>query len=175
MAPPAGVRVRDTYAAGRASMRAAVGALVPVADEEGSAEIAASALWRYLAEAVWVPTALLPSARLVWSAVDDSTARATLTDGHVTAVADFHFAPGGEVTRVTGVRYRAAGGAQVLTPTAGRHAEYRRIAGMMVPTSGEVAWLLAEGPHAYWRGRLAGATYEFAAGAPAASPAAGAR
>ncbi|MGZ8376130.1 MAG: DUF6920 family protein [Gemmatirosa sp.] len=154
------VRVRDGYLAGVGSMRAAVAALVLVAAQEGTREIASSALWRYLAEAVWFPTALLPSDRLTWTAVDDRTARATLRDRGAVAVADFHFGHDGEVVRVTGVRYRAVGDAQVATPTEGRHRAYARIGGMMVPTEGEVAWLLPEGPHAYWRGRLRHAVYE---------------
>jgi hypothetical protein len=76
-------------------MRAALAGLVPVAGQQGTPEIAASALWRYLAEAVWLPTALLPSGRLTWTAVDDRTARATLRDRGATAVADFHFGPAG--------------------------------------------------------------------------------
>jgi hypothetical protein len=114
--------------------------------------------------AVWLPTALLPSERLTWTAVDDSTARATLRDHGATAVADFHFGPGGGVVRVTGTRYRAAGGGQVLTPTEGWHRAYARVDGMMVPTEGEVAWLLPEGPHAYWRARLLRAAYDYGDG-----------
>ena len=161
MAPlPFGVRVRDSYVRGVGSMRAALGALVPLGGQQGTPEIAASALWRFLAEAVWLPTALLPSEHLTWTAVDDDTVRATLTDHGATAVADFHFGPRGEVVRVSGMRYRAVGDAQVLTATAGWHREYSRIGGMMIPTEGEIAWLLPEGPHAYWRARLARITYE---------------
>lgn len=133
------VRVRDGYVGGEGSMRAAVGALIPVGGQRGSPEVAASALWRYLAESVWFPTALLPSDHLTWTAVDDGTATATLTDQGVQATADFHFGPRGEIVRVTGERYRAVGSSQVLTPTEGRHSAYARVDGMMVPTAGEVA------------------------------------
>jgi hypothetical protein len=163
MAPlPLAVRVRDGYVGVVGSSRAAVGALVPVGGQRGTPEVAASALWRFLAEAVWLPTALLPSERLSWTALDESTTRATLTDHGATAVADFHFGPRGEVVRVTGTRYRAVGGGQVLTPTEGRHGAYARLEGVMIPTEGEVAWLLPEGPHAYWRARLVRATYAYA-------------
>lgn len=159
---PLAVRVRDAYVRGAGSTRAALGGLVPVGGQEGTPEVAASALWRYLAEAVWFPTALLPSERLAWTPVDDRTARATLSDQGVTAVADFHFGADGEVVRVTGMRYRAVGDGQLLTPTEGRHGAYARVGGMMIPTEGEVAWLLPEGPHAYWRARLVRAAYEYA-------------
>jgi hypothetical protein len=160
MAPVVGVRVRDSYLGGVGSMHGAVAGLVTVVSEEGTREMAASALWRYLAEAVWFPTALLPSRYLRWEPVDDSTARATLADGDAVAAADFHFAASGEVERVTGTRYRSVGDRQVLTPTEGRHSRYERVEGMMIPTRGEVAWLLPEGTHTYWRGRVVAARYE---------------
>jgi hypothetical protein len=32
---------------------------------------------------------------------------------------------------------------------------------MMIPSGGEVAWLLPEGRFAYWRGRIVDAEYDF--------------
>jgi hypothetical protein len=32
--------------------------------------------------------------------------------------------------------------------------------GMMIPTEGEVMWLLAGGPHTYWRACIRSATYD---------------
>lgn len=157
---PATVRVRDSYVAGVGATDAALATVVPLGGQRGTPEVAASALWRYLAEAVWLPTALLPSDRLSWTAIDARTARATLRDRGATATADFHFGAEGQVDRVTGMRYRAVGRGQRLTPTEGWHRAYRRIAGMMVPTEGEVAWLLPAGPHAYWRATIVDVRYE---------------
>ncbi len=164
MSPVLRVRVRDAYIGAEGSMYGAVGGLVPVADQRGTPKIAASALWRLLAESVWWPTALLPGSGVAWAAIDDRTARATLTDRAVSASADFHFGSNGEVVRVTGERYRAVGDGQRLTPTEGHHRDYVRIGGMMVPQSGDVAWLLPEGRHAYWRARLRQIEYEYADG-----------
>ncbi len=158
---PVDIRVRDSYLHGVGSTHAAAGGVLPLGGQEGTPEVATSALWRYLAEAVWYPTALRPGERLEWMAVDDRTARATLSDRGATAVADFHFGANGEVVRVTGMRYRAVSGGQLLTATEGRLTDYARIDGMMVPTTGELAWLLPEGPHAYWRGRLVRTRYQF--------------
>ena len=153
------VRVRDSYRRGEGSMRAAIAALVPMVDQHGTPELAAGALARYLAEAPWFPTALLPSDILTWTAVDDDTARATLTDGEVSVSLDFHFGPSDEIVRVSGDRYRDVDGRGVLTPFEGLHRRYERHGGMMIPTEGEVAWLLSEGRHAYWRGRVVDAAY----------------
>ena len=122
--------------------------------------MAAGALSRYLGEAVWLPTALLPSAGVTWVAIDDSTARATLTDGAVTVSADFHFGSRGEILGSTMTRYRDVNGRGVLTPFEGRCSrQYRRVDGMMIPAGGEVAWQLPGGRFAYWRGTVEGAMY----------------
>ncbi|MHB1223584.1 MAG: DUF6920 family protein [Gemmatimonadaceae bacterium] len=160
MAPLLTVRVRDSYIDGEGAMRAAVASIATVVDQRGSPRLAASALARYLGELVWLPAALLPGGGVEWTAVDDSTARATLTDGDVPASVDFHFGSRGEVESVSGERYRDVDGTGVLTPWRGRLWDYERVQGMMVPRSGEVAWLLPDGPFAYWRGRLVDASYE---------------
>lgn len=90
-----------------------------------------------------------------WDAIDDTTARATVTDRATTASAEFEFAPTGEITRMSALRYRDVNGTSVLTPFEGHYRDYARRAGIMVPLSAEVAWLLPEGRFPYWRGRLA--------------------
>ena len=153
MLPLLPVRVRDSYRARGAQMLGRVGGLLPVVDEGGSPEIAQSALARWLGEAVWFPTAFRPGGAVRWEAVNDRTARATVTDGPVSASADFHFGPGGEIAAMTAMRFRDVDGVPVLTRFEGRYGEYVRRAGVMVPGSAEVAWLLPEGRHAYWRAR----------------------
>ena len=155
------VRVRDGYVDGEGVMLGKIAAGISVADQRGTPEMGAGALSRYLGEAVWLPTALLPSAGVFWTPVDDATACATLTDGSTSVSADFHFAPGGEIARVSMDRYRDVGGRGVPTGFEGQfRSGYRRVAGMMVPVDGEVAWLLPESRFAYWRGRPAHLEYD---------------
>lgn len=164
------VRVRDGYLGGEGSMRGAIGALFPVLDQRGSPELAAGALMRYLAEAAWYPTALLPSGGVGWTTVNDDTARASLSDRGTVISVDFHFGPQGEIIGVSGNRYRDVDGRGVSTPWEGHFSEYARHGGMMIPTSGEVAWLLPEGRHAYWRAGITRIDYDFG-DVPDASPA----
>jgi hypothetical protein len=161
MAPLIAVRVRDSYLDGEGAMHGKVAALVPVVDERGSPEIAAAALQRYLAEATWLPTALLPRAGVAWTAVDDNTARATLSDGGNSVWIDFRFGARGEIVGTSTQRYRSVDGKQVLTPWVGRFWDYERVQRMMVPRQGEVAWVVTEEPLPYWRGRITEFTYAF--------------
>lgn len=160
MMPVVPILVRDSYVGGDGAMRAAAAGIIPVVDQHGTPEMAAASLQRFLAEAVWLPTALLPREGLSWSAIDDTSARVTLTDGPTTVSLDVTFGPRGEIESMSTMRYRDVKGTPVLTPWVGHHRDYERIRDMMIPTSGEVAWVLPGGPQPYWRGRLVAATFD---------------
>lgn len=168
------VRVRDGYVAGEGSMVGRVGGLATVVDQGGTPEMAAGALARWLGEAVWFPTALLPDAGpgegIRWEAVDDGTARATITDGGTTVSAEFHFSATGEITGMTTMRYRDVNGTGVLTAFEGRYRNYARRDGVMIPMAAEVAWLLPEGRFPYWRGRPLEVVYERAVTGATSAP-----
>lgn len=65
--------------------------------EVGGPEIDQSALVRYLSEACYYPTALLPSHRLAWTAVDDTHAKATLVHGQQKVSGVFEFNSVGQI------------------------------------------------------------------------------
>lgn len=154
MSPLVTVRVRDSYLEGNGSMRASVAGLIPIVNAWGRTDLASGSLHRYLAESVWLPTALLPGPGLNWEPIDDNSARATLTDSGVTVSLDFHFNEKGEIVSVyTPARYRDVNGKGVPTPWEGQFRGYERMEGVMVPREGAVAWILPEGRLTYWRGR----------------------
>ena len=155
-------RVRDSYVAGEGAMLARVAAVVPVVDQHGTPEMAAASLLRYLAEATWYPTALLPCEGVRWDAIDENSARATITDGATTVSLDAHFGERGEIERISAMRHRDVKGTPVLTPWMGHSRDYQRVNGMMIPMSGEVEWLLPERRLPYWRGRIVKAEYDIA-------------
>jgi hypothetical protein len=162
MLPFATVRARDSYIGGRAGMLGSIAGLVPVVDQQGGAELAASALLRYFAERAWLPTALLPSQGVAWQALDDTSARATFSDAGISVSMDVHFGGDGGIERVEAIRFRDVDGVGIPTPFRGRFRDYRRVHGMMIPMEGEVGWLLPEGWMEYWRGRIVRAEYRFA-------------
>ena len=163
MAPGVSARVHDAYVAGEGILEARLLGLVKLVELRGTADLARGELMRYLAEAMWYPTALLPSQGVSWEPIDDSSARATLADGSTVVSLDFHFSADGliESTRAA-ARPRTVGGTVVATPWGGRGWRYERREGMRIPMAGEVAWLLPEGAYPYWRGRITGLRYEFA-------------
>ena len=165
MAPLVSVRVRDAYdSTGRGGMEARVASLVTVMNQTGRSELDEASLQRFLAEAVWIPTALLPSEHLSWTAIDGSTALATLTDprSDTSAALQFRFGEQGEITDIyTPSRYREVDGEYELAAWAGSFWAYEEHEGMMIPMEGEVEWQLPNSVLPYWKGRLVEVEYEF--------------
>jgi len=153
IAPLVVARVRDSYLDGEGTIFGKIDALIPVVDQHGTAEMASGGLLRYLAEAVWTPTALLPASGVRWEAIDASSARATLTSSTASVSMNVDFGSTGEITRIAAQRYRVENGKAILTPWIGQFDGYARTAGMMVPLRAEVGWVLSSGWFPYWRGR----------------------
>ncbi|MDQ3248146.1 MAG: hypothetical protein M3Q45_02945 [Chloroflexota bacterium] len=129
----------------------------------GTPEAAHGELLRFFAEAAWYPTALLPSQGVLWEAVDDSSATATLRDGETSVTMLFRFNAEGLIDSVRAeARGALINGVIVPTPWEGHWHSYERRDGMRIPTEGEVAWVFPAGPRPYWRGRIASIVYEFA-------------
>jgi len=163
MAPGLNAFVHDAYVAGEGVLHAEFLGLVTLADTRGTAELAQGELLRYLAEAMWYPTALLPSQGVRWAPIDDNSARATLTDGSTTVSLDFHFGSDGLINSIhAAARPRTVGGAVVSAPWSARAWGHDWRDGMRIPLEAEVAWLLPEGAYPYWRGRIASIKYEYA-------------
>jgi hypothetical protein len=162
LAPAVNIFVVDAYVKGEGILTAKPFGLLTVMDRPSTPELAQGELMRFLAEAVWYPTALLPGQGVVWEAVDDSQARATLSDGPVSVTLLFHFDAQGLVDTVSADgRYREVEGTQVATPWQGRFWDYQRRDGMLVPLAGEVSWQLEDGPKPYWRGHIERVDYEY--------------
>lgn len=161
MMPGLPVRVHDAYVAGEGILRASLFGLITLADMRGTPAMDQGELMRYLAEAAWYPTALLPSQGVQWEAVDDTSARATLQDGDTRVSLFFLFDEVGLIESVRAeARGRTVAGKVIATPWEGRWSHYALRDGMRIPIEGEVAWLLPEGRKPYWRGRITEISFE---------------
>lgn len=155
------VRVIDSYdddsgGGGRVSLLSAL----PLASDSGAPELDSGALHRYLAEAVWYPTALLPQAGVEWAPISDTSAQATLTDDGVTVSLEFRFNETDEVTGIyTPGRYGRFDNEYRRVPWEGHFADYRGCSGMLVPHYGEVGWYVEDEWRAVWKGDLIEAQY----------------
>jgi hypothetical protein len=162
MAPLTRVYVRDSYVDGIGGMRASLLGVYPVMNTTPASELNQGALQRYLAEAVWFPTALLPGNNLRWTAIDSTTALATLTDAGTTVSLRFRFDDAGDVTTIsTPARYREVRGKYIPTPWTVRCEDYETHGGMRIPVRCTVEWELADGPLPYWHGKVTRIAYGY--------------
>ena len=161
MLPGVTVRVVDSYIAGQGLLHAAMLGLFTVAHVSGGGEIARGELMRYFAEAAWYPTALLPSQRVRWEAVDDRSANATIVDGPLTLTLLFSFNDAGLIESVRAkARGATIGKDMVMLPWEGRCSDYQPRNGMLVPMTDEAAWLRPQGRKVYFVGTVTSLSYE---------------
>ena len=164
MAPGLKIFVHDTYLLGEGILQASLLGIVSLANMRGTPEMAQGELIRFFAEAAWYPTALLPSQGVLWEAIDDISARGTLTDGATTVSLVFRFNTEGSIDTIRAeARYRTVvGDTLVRMPWECRLCGYTVRNGMQIPLEGEVAWQPPEGAWPYWRGRITEINHEFA-------------
>lgn len=163
MLPGLAVHVHDAYVAGEGILHPTIAGLFTLADlRDRGGDVAQGELMRFFAETAWYPTALLPSQGVRWHAVDDMSARATMTDGPLTLTLTFRFADDGTIASVRAeARGRTVQGKVIATPWEGVWSQHAERDGMRVPLAGEVAWLTPEGRKPYWRGTITALAYEF--------------
>ena len=158
MLPGLAAHVHDSYIAGTGTLRAALLGLFTVAEVQGGGEIARGELMRYFAEMAWYPTALLPSQGVLWDAVDDHSANATLADGPIGLTLLFTFDDAGLISGIhADARGSGVGTDMVMLPWDCSVSNYQLRHGMMVPTRGGVA----KGGKPYFVGELTSLAYEF--------------
>ena len=140
-------RARDMYLGGAGRMLVKVASLWPVVHASGG-EMDQGAMMRYLSEMIWFPPAFLAD-NVSFEAVDDSSARVTLTDHGRTATATLFFDKDGRITDLVAKRYRIAEGRSDveawLTPITG----YGEFEGLRLPVRGKAVWKLPDGDFEY--------------------------
>ena len=153
--------VRDAYAGGRASSHVKLLSRITVGADSGRPELNSGALHRYLAEAAWYPTALLPTETLHRTAIDDNRAQATLSDAGQSVSLEFRFNAAGEISRVyTPGRWEKFHRGYRQTPWEGYFHSYERKANMLVPSRGEVGWHQGGSWQKVWSGSVLESSYE---------------
>lgn len=154
------LRVIDAFADGHGASNLYLLSALSLASATQRPEMDAGSLHRYLAEAPFYPTALLPGDALRWNAIDEHRAQAMLTHGAVSVSLEFRFNERDEVTGVyTPGRWCAEDGGFQLKPWEGRFSGWVERDGMRVPSAGEVGWHEAGGWQPVWRGSITEAAY----------------
>jgi hypothetical protein len=173
MFPLINVNVHDAYISGEGILQASILGLFDVANMNGLEAIAKGEmkraeamaqceLLRFLAEIPLYPTSLLPHQGIVWEAIDEHSAKITLTEEKLQVSMTFRFNESGLIDTVwASARGRSSGKIVEYMPWQGRFWNYAERSGMLVPLEAEVEWLTPEGPKPYYRGKLTAISFEY--------------
>ncbi len=149
------LRVVDSYVGGVGSGRVQLLSLLPLASATDVPELNSGALHRYLAEAVWYPTALLPRAKVRWHEISEEAAQATLTEHDLTVSLEFRFNRNGEVTGIYSPgRYGRFGNRYIQVPWEGHFSNYQMVNGIRIPMQGEVGWYHEGNLELVWKAKI---------------------
>jgi hypothetical protein len=135
---------RDTYLQGRGNVLAKLYSGVTLSNSKGN-QTDQGAMIRWLSEAVWFPTALLPSENIQWEEIDNNSAKAFFTDRGRTVVGIFHFNERGEITSFTADRFMD----KSLEKFEERYYDYKEFRWIKVPTQINATWHLKTGNYTY--------------------------
>ncbi|MDD5263421.1 MAG: hypothetical protein PHU43_01120 [Candidatus Bipolaricaulis sp.] len=152
------IRGVDELRDGRGAMRMVVLGLFTVVNASG-ADMDQGAALRYLQEIVWFPFAAL-ARNISWEAVDENSARATLTVGEGSVDGLFTFASDGRVVGFKATRYRSEQPASVLRTWRVPLRDHAAFDGVLVPTSGEATWDLDGGTFTYITAKIVELDYD---------------
>ena len=145
--PMLSIYAKDEFIDGKGNLVVKLLGLIKVADAKGY-EVDHGEILRFLAECIWFPSAFLND-YIRWEAIDNSSAKATISHKGINASAIFHFNEKGEVTKITAKRYREVNGKFALEDWEGQIVEYKTFNGVIIPNKVNIIWKLKTGDFCY--------------------------
>lgn len=145
--------VVDAYDGGQGSLEGRVAGVR--AFRADGRDVARGEAMRYLAELAWIPHALRLNGALDLTGLGPTQAEAATIAGGERVAVRLLSDPSGDVIGASAPdRPRLEGGVGVPTPWRGRFWDHGELGGLRVPRRAEVAWVLPDGPFAYWRAEV---------------------
>ena len=137
---------RDMYLANEGRLIATILSTINVVDVHGKQQYNESELLRWLGESVWFPTNFLPSEKMQWSAIDDSSAKLTFNYNGLSLFYIVKFNDAGEIVQMETKRYMDEKRLEtwIIKPD-----KYEEKNGVIIPTKAEVFWRLKDGDFSY--------------------------
>lgn len=149
------VKGRDVFRAGRGRMLISAIGLINLVDQSGP-KIDQGSLQRFLSEICWNPDAALQP-YIQWQAMDESTARATMTYAGTTGSVDFQFDNMGRLLLVKAMRYKGGDEEATLQRWQVRCTAHDRKTG--IPMQAEATWKLPDGDFTWFKLKIESIEY----------------
>ncbi|PID62597.1 MAG: hypothetical protein CR986_01085 [Ignavibacteriae bacterium] len=135
---------RDKFLNGKGSMLIKLLGIVPLVDSKNNTKLNEGSLQRYLAEIVWFPTAAA-SDYISWQAIDDTTAKATITVKETSASGIFHFNKDSSFNSFTTMRYFGGEENSEKKEWIVSAEDYKIFNGIKIPYKVKAVWKLETG------------------------------
>jgi len=134
---------------------------IPLLESSGK-ETSVSLLVRYLMEAVWYPTALLPTNGVQWQPIDNSSARMTLRDNGLSVSVTVYFDENGLINRMeTFDKFRDFKNHFEKARFIMLCKDYKKFDSVPVPSTLQFIWALPEGDFHYGEFIINSIVYEY--------------
>ena len=142
-------RGRDKFVDGRANMLIRMNSLVNIVNAKGE-KLDEASLQRYLAELVWYPSMAL-SPYITWEAIDEHSARASLSYRGTKGSGVFYFNDEGDFVKFIAQRYKGNKPDDKRYEWVITGSDYTAFEGIRVPSKMNVTWRLEEGDWTWLR------------------------
>ena len=149
------VHVRDAFDGSRGALSVKLFGVLPIVRPPHSPELDRGELLRYLAELAWAPAAILSNPNLAWRV--ESEKHLIVTTGEQPRQAEIRLTLDEEgliVEAYAKDRPRAIRNRLLEAEWRGVFSKYQRREGRLIPTSGEVGWIVKGEYEPVWRGDL---------------------
>ena len=143
------ITATDKFTGGKGSLTVKLLGFIKVVDAKGS-EVDQGEILRFLSEIVWFPSAFL-SDNIKWSAVNDNSAKATISFREISDSAIFHFNEKNQIEKITAKRYMESGGKFSLEDWEIGVLDYAEFDGVMIPNRCNVSWKLETGDFCWYK------------------------
>lgn len=140
----------DSFLSGKGRLEVFLFSILRIANGQGY-KYSQGEMLRWLGEAAWFPTALLPCENLKWTAIDGDTAKLSYKYHRVSGFYIVSFSETGKITQIETKRYRNG---KNLETWIGKFSDYERHHDILIPTRLEGIWRLAQGDLSYAKFKL---------------------
>ena len=139
MFPGINAHGRDKFTHGKGQMTIKLASLIPVVNEKNNFKINQASLQRYLAEIAWFPSAAL-SSNIQWEAIDENSAKATMTYMGTEGTGKFYFNEDGSFQKFVAMRYKGVSEESIPVEWTVRALKSEERNGRFIPTELEADW-----------------------------------
>lgn len=143
------VTATDRFLDGKGDLTVKLFGFIRVAYAEGP-EVDQGEILRFLAEGVWFPSVFVND-YIRWEALDDRSAKATITLNNLSSSANFYFNEKNQIERITAKRYMEKDGRFELADWEIIIKEYKAFNGVLIPSKSEVIWKLDSGDFCWYK------------------------